>query len=207
MPYDAYPTLDDLSDLLDDSGLALPSTAGKKLAAMIARFEELTGYRPFLGASAETEVPFDAPPPSMVLDLKGGFWEVSEVRVGVTYASTGTLLVPNRDYVLRPYEADGDNTGYTEIEFLCGVPDVPRSVRVKGKRGYARQIPDDAHLAILRGALAECVMTAQGGEGAIRREKQGPVEYEYDTTAGRDSVTRARDYFQEIALSYQRVTL
>jgi len=205
MPQDAYPIEADVASFFTDQGITAPTGLDKYLAAAIARFEKETGYKPFLGAAEETTVLFDAPAWDGVLDLRGGFWDISAITTSNYPGLTARTIDLDTEVQLLPLEADGTELGYNEIRFLVRVVELPGSVRITGKRGYAEKLPDDAWQAIIEGAAAMAFLKTVG-TGAVKREEIGTHKVEYDlTTAWNNKHESWSDTFDGTIARYRRV--
>lgn len=202
----AYPTVAQVDAFLASQGFttATPGTS-YHLADAIARWESLTGYKPFLGDTSSASWYFDSPG-SFMLDLKGGFWAVTSVAVGINYSDdTGTALVLNQDYELLPLNAANEGRGWDQIRLLHSIPVGTRAIKIVGKRGYAEEIPDDAFNAILMGAASSTLLEAMQGSAPMSEIDQGPVRYRFDNEAGRSKYDRWKGEFNKVAARYRRI--
>lgn len=203
----SYPGSADLTTFFDGQGITPPAGGEDAVLAAIAEWEDRTGYKPFLGDTSAADWYFDGCfAGSNLLDLKGGFWDVDSVAVNITYEDDdGTELVENRDYILLPMNAANMDRGWNQIKFLSSVPYGDRCVKIVGKRGYAEQIKEDAWRAILERAAAKCLADAVEGSSMLTKEKQGPVEYEYDTGENNTKIAIWNKGFSAAVVRYLRI--
>lgn len=191
----AYPTKTDLGDFLYSAGLiSSPKTDqqsdllyGSAVAAAVTEWERGTGWVPFLSAGDQTRS-YDPPGPEQGpvgiyigvsnvggdrrLFLKAGVRSVTSVTTGVTLTNPGTLLTQNRDYWLRPSNADHSDRPFTYIEFAWPQWGNPQSIVVVAPFGFGATVPDDAWSAILKMAAIELIPSLEimltGGQSQIR---------------------------------------
>lgn len=185
---DNYPTTEDVKNAFPP-GLTVPDGLERYLSSAIAKWKEMTGYPVFLGETSDFVARYNPAGPDGILDLKGGFWEVSEVRYGVIGASAGTVITLGTDYDLLPRNPEHEGQGWNEIQFYVAflrVQPCPMmyrgTIQITGKRGWGRQLPDDAWLAIRDEAAAEAYWQTVNPDGRLKKIKQGPVETELDVT-------------------------
>ncbi|MFZ4483745.1 MAG: hypothetical protein ACOYOL_07180 [Chthoniobacterales bacterium] len=114
-------------------------------------------------------------------------------------ASTGTTVAANTGYVPRAY-GEGSGQPYTEIEFLAMFGSNPKSIRIVADWGYASTVPDDAWLAVLRGA-SQAIASESGN---LSRIKQGPVEMEFAASSSADTWA---DEIRAVASRYRLIQL
>lgn len=173
----AYPIADELAAWMVAQRLlaAVPedlTALETALLAAIAGWEGDTYWTPFLAEAGTRR--FDGPqgyrlfPPVGILSL-------SSLTVG------GTALTEDDDYVLMDPKLG--RYAYQSIEFTGWVAGGRRLVVATGVFGCATELPADARLAILSKAAAG-ISTDSTSTGALKREKAGPVEYEYDVSGG-----------------------
>jgi len=143
------------------------------MAAAILAFEGATFWSPFLAGAAVTRR-FDGPG-GYDLYPGVGILSVNSLKVG------GTLLTEDVDFFLQDRKLG--RYAYQRIEFAGYVVGDRRVVEIAGVFGAAQEIPDDVLLALLSKAAAG-VSTDSTSTGALKREKAGPVEYEYDVSGG-----------------------
>ena len=74
-----------------------------------------------------------------------------------TGLSSGTTLVPNLNFYLRPQNAAARGLPVTEIEFLAPARGLPQSVAVTGVWGRTLALEDDVWQAVLQKAALECL--------------------------------------------------
>lgn len=214
----AYPSLTEFDLFLFASGLITPPTGsttrpqdvldtGAALFAAIAEWERGTGWVPFLTEAVATTRTFDPPGPERGpvggifvgvanmgggrrLFLNAGVRTITTLKIGVTPTSTGTTLVQNTDYWLRPQNATAFGRPYTYVEFGSPVWGPPNSVTILAPFGFGATlvssvwvptVPDDAWLAIMKMAAVELVpqleMVLTGGESSI---KLGNDEFKFN---------------------------
>jgi hypothetical protein len=155
--------------MIDDppSGIQTYIDLDSKVADARAKWENTTGYKPFLGAT-QTRY-FDPPGPHSsrsysqlkggrsVLWLDTGLVSVTSVTVDtVAYTQTAPGSSTLNDYWLEPANAPDDGRPYEQINFWGPVYGLPNSVVVVGTWGFGAAIPDDAFQGMLNDAAAEC---------------------------------------------------
>lgn len=179
----SYPTYLDLKAFLKGRGIDICNDLSKAdwqnaVSAAIEQWEYETGWDPFLANSVDETRIIDGPESSMIFPDFG--------IVSLTSLTIGTkLLSSTTEYWLqhrRPRSGP-----YMAIELAGYATGERRSVTLVGKFGYALTVPQDARDAILAKVAYDLYSTITGIEGEVRREKQGPVEYEYQTPTGSDA--------------------
>lgn len=199
----AYPTLAELTARMEAEGLTVPSNAQNRIYAAIERWEGLTGFKPFLGATSATARTFDPPSTNEYLNFDGGFWAITSV------VCDGDTLTETDDYDLLPLNAAADDRPWTALRFRRHMGSKLASIVVTGKRGYAEELPYEVYEAIMDGAIAECI--APGILGLFvspSRIKQGQIEIESDSGAGSKAIEYAQK-FMDLASKpgYRRIDL
>ena len=163
----------------------------RAMATAIREFESSTGWDPFIKDATEKTHFYD--PPRLgsfgcMLDLRRGLLETTSIVIGCEPdGSGGRVAVNSEDFVYAPYDGGLSGQPYTELEFLRVPYGGRRSIKIVGRFGCVSDCPEDVAFALLSRAAAIALPIAGGPAGSMRRVKQGPVEYEYDTTAGRDT--------------------
>lgn len=154
----SWPTSDDVLAAATAAGFTLASVdAAAQLDAAVAEWERLTGWQPFLGATADDEPvlatrAFDPPEWGTVLPLRTGLLSIESVTVGVSPESSGTELAAT-GYEGLPVLG----SPFTEIRFRSAWGGGPGSVRIEGWWGYCSAVPADAYDAVLNRAAALAV--------------------------------------------------
>lgn len=142
------------------------------IAAAASAFEADVGWGPFLAGPSETRL-LDGPG-GFRLDLPTAALSVTAVAIG------GAPLVPNVDFFLENPVPGGP---YRTLSFAGFVPRFRRLVSVTGTFGYCLSVPADVRLALLSHAAAG-FSTDTMESGAVKTMKAGPVEYDYEVSAG-----------------------
>jgi hypothetical protein len=198
MSKSAYPDETALQAFLVASGVVstAPTGVSDYIDGAAEEWERLTGFQPFLGASADASFYFDGPSPLCYLDLRGGFVSITSLATGITATDdTGTAQTVNQDW----FAVTNPSGTIIGIDFN-GPFSGKRTVKIVGKRGYSASIPDEVYTAILQKAAADCAVYLTG-QGDITRMKQGPVEYELNES----NIKMWRSNFERLALRYRRV--
>lgn len=160
----AWPTEDDLSDLIESCGVVDTTNAqfaklnlASKIEAAIEAFETQTKWTPFLADGTATTRSFDFPAGGY-LTLDGGLVSIT------TVASGGQVLTAGQQYVPKPDNAPQRKKPYTSIALRgCPPPGYGISpgrhvtIDVTGVWGYAASVPADVFDAVLGYAAALCV--------------------------------------------------
>ena len=172
-----------------------------EIDGVVADWERLTGYTPFLGETQDATRYYDPPAWSGTpdqIDLRNGYISVTSVTAGVTPDSAGTVLTVNEDYWLLPDAAPSDNRPYTRIAFsvLQGGP--RRSIKVIGKRGYCSTIAEDVWNAVRDRVCSNLFKLESGALLVTGRLKQDKLEME----SGNGQFD---DRYQKLSLNYARV--
>jgi hypothetical protein len=205
MPQPNHPTVADISAALAEQGITPPSGLDRIRAAVIAEWDRLTCYKPFLGASIESTFTYD--PPYKIkgfeLDLLGGFWQISSVKTGVTAYSTGTTLTQGTHYDVIPLNGDDEDRGWGKIRFRGHPGFEPASIEIIGKRGFAEQLPDDVFDAELEEMCRRAEEKVATSTGNVTEVKQGPVTLKFEKSASRFEGADKR--FKRLARSYMRL--
>lgn len=176
--------------------------------AAVQRFEKRSGYKPFLAIAVAAAYTFDPPAyGSASLDLKGGFYTITQVKVRKGYGETGETLTEGRDYRLRPLNAQADYKPYTEIEFIVSPAGEPGSIEITGRRGYWHEIEEAAWLAVRGDAFAQIVHDIIEGESTASELTQGPIKVKYDNDDGRSKIDRFQKSALDTANQYKRIVI
>lgn len=194
MAYDAYPTVEEITSWYSSNGLSLPTNLQATLAEVITDFEQRTGYVPFLGSTEEADWRFDPPyrVREFVLNLEGGFWEISSIKID------GASV----EYTPLPLNAENLGKGWNMVRFLDHPGFKLGSVVVKGKRGYSESLPDDVYAAIFNETIGRC-MDASVGSSSVLEERQGGRTVKYGKGAGFADDAFAR--FESAIYKYVRI--
>lgn len=207
MAHTAYPVTADVSAVLTAAGQSVGTVdVAAILAATIAEWELVTGWRPFLAEATASTRYYDYPRNGYL--LLPGYATITGVTTGVTYNQTtgaviaGTAIVENVDY--RPvYWRNGDTTSpIVALQFLRYVGGAAyRSISVTGKLGYTTDIPNDAWQALLDGAAARAYgSTSMANNDGISKMSIGGRTIEFN---GADATTW-NDSFSSVAMAYKR---
>lgn len=170
-----YPTTAEVQAKCTALGFTAPSDAESILNAVVADFENMTGYRPFLADAGDTTWTFDPPykAKDLTLELGGAF-------ISITTVSIGEVELTTDDYDLMPLNAGDESMGYEELRFRNHPGDVKASVEIVGRRGLYTSIPYDVFQALLDEAAGRCqVATSASGSADIQSVKQGAMSVTY----------------------------
>lgn len=205
-----YPTSADLTQFLQGiPGFEIPAAfdADQAMAAAIREWESQTGWSPFLKDEIDRTVWFDPPRPGSfgcALDLKRGLLATTSIVIGCELDGAGGTAATNSvDFLYDPYDGGISGSPYTQLRFLRVPYGGPRSIKVVGRFGCVDDCPADVAFALLSCAAAMALPIAGGPTGGMRRVKQGPVEYEFDTTAGRDTRTLFQAQFSAMVAAWR----
>lgn len=204
-----YPTIADMEARLEEMGItpAADALLTADLTGAIDRWEELTGFAPFLADDANTDWYYQ-PSGTNLIDFDGGFVEISAVKTSVSYANpSGVVAVLGRDYTPKPDNATSRNKPYTYLKFAFPLAsETEATVKVTGKKGYAVSIKQDVWNAILAYALAPTIAQSiiKSSEGA-QKVKQDTVEYDFGAKGGTAIMTAddALARMETLAKSYR----
>lgn len=203
-----YPTYLDLQVFLDGRGLGCHNLQEQDLkdaiAVAIEKWEDDTDWHPFLAVVGEEpeERIIDGPEGRMMFP---NFGIVSLAGLGID----GNDYTLNTDFYLQHKITNGP---YQAIETGFYVTGTRRAVTLSGVFGYTTTLPARAKTAILSSAAFALYPLITGLEGDIKREKQGPVEFEYQQASGESAGYQGkrgqlyRDY-EEAVRYYKRATL
>lgn len=181
-----WPDAAEFTDFLTASGLiSSPPTALQSLLdledmldAAVERWNEMTGYYPFLSNGDTQEIrTFPSPFPARILDFapyQGGLVAFTSLTVGVTSTvSSGTAYTTDYHFRLLPRDAGQRKKPWTQIEFLYS-PGSPwdGEVDIKGEWGYCTDanLPRSARRAVMALAALDCLplLLAHFSSGLIR---------------------------------------
>lgn len=210
MPLSTYPTLDDVSEILTEAGVTLPSSGrmARALDAATQRFEDLTGRHPMLAQGATTRhySPPDGPNGILFVD---DLVSVTSVLYSPPNGAAQTLVL-GQDFSLAPRNAPVKKLPYDRIEFRrrwtqpIGVR-YQESLAITGWFGYGLTFPPDAYEAMVYDACASLMPSLNralsGGIKSIREGSDG-VTYALGDTGDQ----WAQQYADTVA-KYRRVTL
>lgn len=206
----SYPVLADLQSFLTAGGVAFGDTdLASALSGAVTEFESRTGWSPFVREATDGTQHSDPPTSGTygcVLDLESPILSLTSLSCGVGEDGTGgTAMVQGTDFVLLPYGGGTDRKPWTQVRFSSAPYGGARSIKVVGKRGYSSVCPDDVRQAILRKAAASIIQDLAAGQAGDATEiSQGPVTYRYDATAGRGTVDRYANDFEQTVRRYRR---
>lgn len=178
-------TSTELESYLDGLGVStIPGgiTLADEIQAAADEWEAATGYLPFIVEGSDSTIRL-SPGCSSLLDLRTGYVSITSVSVGAGPSDTGTAITLGTEYWLRPQGAASDSKPYNFIQFAYYGGGEENSIIVVGKRGYAATIPAMAWNAVRDRAAASVVRASLGYAGSVQKEKKGPVEITYGTTA------------------------
>lgn len=169
-----YPTYLDFNAFLESRGLSCSElTKTDKQAAITAavrRWEMDTGWQPFLANSADETRTLDGPEGRIIFP---NFGIVSLTSLTID----GNAFAVNDRYWLQNQIPNGGP--YTTIEVDSYLTGVRRAIVMVGKFGYTLTLPAEVKSAILSYAAWMLYPQITGLDGDVKREKQGPVEFEY----------------------------
>lgn len=204
----SYPDVDDIVTRLSEAGLTAPGNRTIKAYLDMAaeKWEELTGLSPFVATGSATHyfTPINRlPDGSALVDFSAKGVVFNAVTSFVTdgyYDSNGaytggSTLVSGRDYKLIRPKSDWP---YTYAKVFMNLRGLEDSVKIVGTAGWSA-LPYSAFESVIQEVLAQVTYLQSGGQGALKREKQGPVEWEYATPSGQ---TIYSQMFYETARRY-----
>lgn len=198
----AWPTYLELAEFCVDAQLidgfptdyTLYETA---IAAAIAKWQQLTGWKPFLAPAEDESRVYREWTPSM-LDLRGGYVSITSI----TYDTESSPAVLHEDFELKP-----DGGSPTRFLRLWRLPS--RYVTVVGKPGYSTECPDDVRRAILAYGASQVAKFFEPN-GPVTRIRQGDVEYQYAYSGSDNPTSQASQWsleFHQTAKTYSRRSL
>lgn len=178
----AYPTYLDLKAYLKSNGIEVCGDVSvlaykRAIEMAIINWERDTGWYPFNATTSETRT-IDGPEGSLIFP-QFGIITVTALTIG------GVALTVNEEYWLQHQLPNGP---YMAIELAGYATGERRSVAITGTFGYAATTPTGAIEAILAHAAHALYPALTGLEGDIAKEKQGPVEFEYQKPANGEYV-------------------
>lgn len=169
-----------LAGLLTDANVSLENLLDLEdlIAAAVERWNEATGYVPFLSTGDAQEIrTFPSPFPARILDLapyQGGLVGFTSLTVGVTSTiSSGTVYTTDYHFRLLPRDAAQRKKPWTQIEFLYS-PGSPwdGEVDIKGEWGYCTEanLPRSVRRAVMAMAALDCLplLQPQFASGLVR---------------------------------------
>lgn len=198
-----WPTLAEIQTKLALRGLTVPPDAELTaiIDGVIAEWDSMTGYSPFLAETNPVTRTFDPPAwrtgTPAELDLRNGYVEITSVKVfQVDGAGGTTLTLGSTGYQPWPQDAP-----YRRLLLAFYVSGMPNTIEVIGRRGYSDSIPADAWKALYDVVVARVAQEQSGGD--VSKMKQGPVEMTYTTS----TIGKAEDTFKNVAAGYRRISL
>jgi hypothetical protein len=205
LPATAYPADSDVLQFLIDAGViasgtaSLPTSLTGIASAASAAWEGDTGYTPFYVASGTTATArlFD-PPVSDRLFLEGGIVSTTGLIVSVS----GSVQTLNTNYYVEPRNNTVRGVPIDTIRFTWIVTGVPQSISVTGLWGHNSDLPKDAWHAILKKAAMLSHEVIQ--EGAIKKETQGDVSYEYAVDASTSQLSNWANSYASTMSGYRQ---
>ena len=205
MPATAYPQDSDVLQFLIDAGVlatgtaSLPTSLTGIASAASSAWEGDTGYTPFYVASGTTATArlFD-PPYDKRLFLEGGIVN----STGLIVAISGSALTLNTNYYVEPRNNTVRGVPIDTIYFYWTVTGLPQSVSVTGLWGHNSDLPKDAWHAILKKAAMLSHEVIQ--EGAIKKEQQGDVSYEYAVDASTSQLSNWANSYNSTLAGYRQ---
>lgn len=208
----AAPTASDLTTYLSTLGVTANAGIDEDaiLAAVTAELEQRTGRSKFQGDASATAIRYTIDYPfGQVLRLEiNDCWTVSEVRTGYTGVSgSGTVLTEYEGYTHFPQNHAQRGLPIEAIDFITCPSTAPGSILITGKLGVASSMPSDVFQAILARAAAQVIMQQSGESGSVSEQRQGDRQVRFDTTAGRDTVSRLINQFDMAVTRWAKVPL
>lgn len=194
--YSAYPTEQNVIDLLDSAGMLTPTTntdllrIPARLNAMVAQFEQDTGYNPFLATGVQETRKFRKDIPTQLWDMLGGIIPGSITLATHTglfdeFGTTTFVLDVEEWYTMVPYDPAPRKRPYEYFKLaMHGRVGV---IAVTAVWGYWTSLQADVWEAILTGTAAliyyqtKNKLDAEGG-GPVQRIKRGELEVELAST-------------------------
>jgi hypothetical protein len=206
-PEEGWTTAEEVVDILALEGVTATADAVTPfLNEAIDDFQDQTERRPFLQESSSTKR-YDPP------DTRDGRNQIrlpdytAITAVVVNYSSTyaGDTLTEEEDFDFIRWKKGDDSSPIVGIDFYASCGSTPRSVRVTGTRGVTATLQSNVRQGVAKGAAARYLVSIQGQQGAVTRKKIADREEEYDTTSGRDTVSRLDAAFKAVVAKNRRV--
>ena len=133
--------------------------------AAVARFEDATGWVPFLAAEEDSTQVFKEWSKDF-MDVRG-----YAAITSVTFDDEDDPGVEGTDYDLKP-------TGRTPVRWLKLWRYPSQKLTIVGKPGYSTELPADVKQAVLAQGASQ-IATLLNGTGQVTKIRQGDVEYAY----------------------------
>lgn len=199
----AWPTEEEVSARVEGLGGEVPGGVSiqDEIDALIADFEQRTGFSPFLasGAVARRYNPPGERGDPHVLMLAGGIVTLSSLKVGISTSYTGSGLVLGTDYRLERLRAGGP---YEIVRFRDEQYGNSESIEIVAIEGWDSTVPLDAWIAIREKAAMNVLRSGTSSPADVKREKAGPVEYEYSESSGQ--VGRVDSLYADAVTKYSK---
>lgn len=173
------------------------------VAGALADLERDTGWKPFLAATRTLS--FDGPVTGRWYVPGTGLLSVASLTLDDDALTEGT------NFVLRPEVCKVTGLPYRWIDF-DRVSGTTNGLEITGSFGRQTTLSDDvvAALHAHAGSLYLTQVEGSSGAGVVKREKQGPIEYEYDTAeaAGADATIKGWEaHYRFVVSRYSRTNV
>jgi hypothetical protein len=205
----AVPTTGDLTTFLTSIGVTAPAAVDEAviLATATAEFEARTGRRKFEGDSAATAVRYTLQwPQGANVQLQiSDVWAAPTVTTGYSGTGTGTALTEYTHYELLPLNWSTIGRPVEAIRFNDTPSIDSGAILVNAKLGYAQTMPSDVFQAILSKAAALVLTQMAGESGSVSDQKQGDRQVRYGQEAGRATIDRLTNAFEQTVSRYIKV--
>ncbi len=170
-----YPNHLDLDVFLDERGLGCSdisvATKKAKLALAKRKWESESGWTPFLPTDEDPTTEVLNGPEGRIVFPSFGIISLTDFLVdGTEYVADEGFFLQNRFNGTGPY---------TQIEFDGYLTGARNSISLTGIFGYALEMPIDVKQALLSYVAYDLYPQITGIDGDVKREKQGPIEFEY----------------------------
>ena len=181
----AWLTTTELNTALTAAGLTLPAwiSSQEVIDLAVRRWEQVTGYSPWLADSADTTSIY-SPTGSDIITLRNPY-------VSMTSVTIDEVLLDANFWDIGP---DGGEP-YDYLDLGTVTLGNPTTISIVGKKGWSATIPIDVWIAVFQEALdiaKEYIASASGaGElnGNVKKIKQASVEIEYFSKESRNFST------------------
>lgn len=171
----AWLTTTELNTALTAAGLTLPAwiTAQEVIDLAVQRWEEATGYSPWLAEGSDSTSIY-SPTGTDIITLRNPYISITSVTID------GSLL--SSDF----WDLGPDSgSPYDYLDIGTVTLGNPTTISIVGKKGWSATIPIDVWIAVFQEALdiaKEYIASASGAgelDGNIKKIKQATVEIEY----------------------------